>query len=258
MKKIIIPIVILLIGGLIYINYLSYKAPQKDKLLSQQTTYSLYQTNALNVLLYANRKTAYQHEDAIITSYISNLDESKKLTVQLKSISKMNQYKYLEENFTCYSYTFELPAIDSYFFITEAYLTIRLKSSEEVKLKLGTFDYYTDIEPFSIVELYGTRYEDFPTLKSLTFKLDLPDEIKISRIHLSNAAFTIIDEPLNSNEAITIELPKNIYKIEQLAIKVVYYIDEQLYEGMLPYYLYYTSNENPLIYGNLNDIKILN
>ena len=65
MKKVLFPLLIVLLSGLIYLNYLAYKSPKEDKIISQATTYSLTELDQLNLKLYANRKTAFQEKEAI-------------------------------------------------------------------------------------------------------------------------------------------------------------------------------------------------
>lgn len=258
MKKIIIPIVVVLISGLIVINFISFKSPSKDKMISQLKTYSINQTNNLNINLYANRKTAYQTLDAIDISYISDLDESKKLQVELNEIIKLDKYKYLDDSFTNYLYKYSLPTVNSYFYIDEAFLTIRLKSGEEQTFPIGSLDYYLSDDIAIINELYGSRFDDFPALESISFNLSLNEDIYIERIHISNKIYEVIGKEVKNNELIKINLSKQTKISDQLTIKIVYFINTEKYELYLPYYLYYETNENPLLYRSINNVTILN
>lgn len=258
MKKLIIPFIVILITGLIVINYFSFKSPKNDKIITQSTIYSLYETNELNIFIYANRKTAYQSVQAITSAYISDIDQSKKLKVELNKITKTNSFKYLEETFGCYLYNFTVPKLTTYFYIEQAYLILKLSNNDQLILTLGTFDYYVETDLLTLKELSGTRYSDFPCLKTITFSFDTDQDIYISRIHLANNLYEVVNKELAAGQTLTIELNKLLYKADQLAIKIVYYIEDELYEAVLPYYLYYSSNENFLIYGSINNVEIIN
>ncbi len=258
MKKLIIPISVILISGLIVLNYLYFKMPKKDLIISQNKTYGLYNTRDFNVYLYANRKNAYLKSDAIENSSIHNLEETKKLPLELKEITKLDSYPFLEQTFTCYNYYFNIPYLDQYFFISDAYLTLELKNGEYLTVKIGSFDYYPLTETVDFITLYGKRYADIPALKEITFSLLLNETITIEKVSLSNQVFVTLSKELTSGEALTVELPPQTQISDQLAIKVEYLIDDQKYFMILPYYRYYDTNENPLLYRELNYIYDLN
>lgn len=257
MKKIVIPIVVIFISGLIIINYLSFKSPKTDKLISQNKIYSLYDINEISINLYANRKTAYQNIDAINNCYISDIENNKKLKIDLITINKTEQYDYLNETYTSYNYLFSLPNIDNYFYIEEAYLTITLQTADKITIKIGSFDYYVENSNLKINELSGTRYEDFPSLNKIVLAFDLEEPIYISKVYFNNKIYNNVNKIVNKDEVLEIELSKQLFKIDIISLKLTYYIDDQQYEYILPYYLYYQTNENPLLYGSLNNVTII-
>lgn len=257
MKKILIPVVIILISALIYINFLSYKAPKDVKLISQNKVYSIKDDNALNVLLYANRKTPYQDEKLIKDIFLCDKEETKKISLSLESINTLNKYKYLNEEFKAYNYKLLLPALNEYFYIDQAYLFIRLNNGHENKFSIGSFDYYTEKDILDINELYGRRHDDFPSLSSISMKFSLNEDIYIDHLYLSRDIFIFIDKTLKNDELLTISISKQTKLIDEVCIKITYQIENAHYEAILPAHLFYETNENPLDYGILNNVYII-
>lgn len=256
-KKIFLPIIIFLISVLIVINFLAYKSPQESKIISQQQAYSLTEDSDFNILLYANRKTAYQEKEAILDIYLSNLDETKKLALELKSIKTTNEYKYLEEKYKQYLYSFILPEIKADYYIEDAYLFIRLKNGHEKTLKIGSFDYYLKEQNLNLTELSGRRYDDFPTLSTINLKFSLEEDIFIDHLYLSKNLFVYVGKTIKDNELLTVSIPKQDKITNHLAIKLTYQVQGEPYTEILPYYLFYETNENPLEYGFLNNVYLL-
>ena len=124
MKKLFIPLIILLISGLIVLNYLAYKSPKIKKMVSQRT---IYQTSndKLNIALYSNYQGPYQTLTAIESVYL--IEDSKRLEVMLTEINKSYDYKYLKETFYKYVYTLTLPILENHYYMNEAYVEINLK-----------------------------------------------------------------------------------------------------------------------------------
>ncbi len=257
MKKVLFPLLIVLLSGLIYLNYLAYNSPKEDKIISQATTYSLTELDQLNLKLYANRKTAFQEKEAINNLFLHNVEQTKKLTVEIVEIKKLQNYSYLSDKYTCYSYLLELPSLDTHFFINEAYLTIRLKNGHECSLFIGSFDYYRKSSNLDLVELYGTRHPDFPALDSVSFKFNLAEEIFLDHLFISNKVRVYLGKSLASDELLTVILPAQNQISDCLVLKLVYQQNGQLLTEHLPYYLYYETWENPLNYGLINYVYLL-
>lgn len=256
-KKIFLPFIILLICFLLVINYLSYKSPTETKLITQQKAYSLSGDTNLKILMYTNRKTAYQEKEAFDVVFLCDFDETKKLNLKLLNISKSSKYEYLKEKYQEYQYTFKLPILNADFFIEEAYLYIRLKNGNEQKFKVGSFDYYYIEELLNITELFGKRYADFPTLESVSIRFSLTEDIYINNIILTKNLFTYVGKTVTDNELITINFDKLDKITDELTIKIDYHINGEQYESITPYFIFYETFENPLIYGVLNNVYLL-
>lgn len=256
-KKIFLPVIIFLISILIVINFLAYKSPKETKIISQQQAYSLTDDANLNILLYANRKTAYQEKEALLDVYLINKDETKKLTLELNTIKPLGEYKYLEEKYKEYRYNFILPEINTYYYLEDAYLFMRLKNGHEKTIKIGSFDYYLKEQNLNLIELSGRRYDDFPALSSISLKFLLKEDIFIDHLYLSKDLFIYVGKMITDNELITIKIPKPDKITNHLAIKLTYHIGNEFYTEILPYYLFYETNENPLDYGFLNNVYLL-
>ena len=154
MKKVFIPLVILLLSGLIVLNYLAYKSPKVKKMVSQRT---IYQTSndKLDIAIYSNYKGPYQTIDAIESVYL--FEEAKRLEVVLLEINKSYDYKYLKETFHKYIYTLSLPILENHYYMEEAYLEINLKNGESETFLLGSFDYYyKEGNNLDLIELHAT------------------------------------------------------------------------------------------------------
>lgn len=257
MKKIFIPIIVILITLLIYINFKAYKAPKDSLIISQQKAYSLKKDEDLNIYLYTNKHNAFFEKEAVEDVYLENNKESKRLSLKLNQVIKLNKYDYLDESFTQYNFNFTIPELSSYFYIEEAYLFIRLKNGHEQKLSIGSFDYYTEESKLDLVLLYGTRYDDFPTLETISFKFNLKESIFIEHIYLSNSLFTYVGKTIKDDELLEVNFNKQDKITDQLAIKIVYQLNNDYYEEVLNTYLFYESFENPLDYGVLNNVYII-
>jgi len=256
-KKLFLPFIIILISFLLIINYLAYKSPIEAKLITQQKAYSVDNNNSLNILIYANKKTAFQEKEAIEKTYLCNFDETKKLEISLNNIRAVNDYKYLKETYKEYMYTFSLPVIDNYFYIEDAYLFIRLKNSKEMNFKLGSLDYYNNEPNLDITELYGQKHADFPTLKTINIRFNLTEDIFIEHVYLANNVFTYVGKTITNDELVTIDFPKLDKITDKLIIRIDYQISGALYTTTTPYFMFYESIENPLIHSVLNNVYIL-
>lgn len=256
-KKIFLPFIVILISFLLVINYLAYKSPAQSKLITQQKAYSISKDNSLNILIYANTKTAFLEKEAIEKAYLCNFDETKKLEITIKTINKINEYQYLKETYKEYLYSFSLPVINNYFYIEDAYLYIRLKNNKEMSFKLGSFDYYSDEETLNITELYGQKYTDFPTLENIKIRFSLAEDIFIEHVYLSHNLFTYVGKTVTDNELLTI----NFHKVDKITDKLTVRIDYQLnggsYTTLTPYFMFYESHENPLAFSVLNNVYLL-
>lgn len=256
-KKIFVPVIILLISLLIFINYLAYKSPTEEKIITQQHAYSLTNDVNMHVLLYANKKTSFQEVELIENTYLCNKEETKKLDVELLSIKESGKYSYLKENYKEYSYVFKLPEVNSYFYIEDAYLFIRLKNGHEKQFKIGSFDCYQKEESLNVVELYGKRYDNFPTLENISFRFSLEEDVFIEHVYLSNGIFTYVGKNIKDNELLTIDFPKLDKITNHLTVKIEYQLNGLTKTATLPYFVFYETIENPLNYGVLNNVYLL-
>lgn len=257
MKKFLIPFIVILISVLIYINFLSFKSPKEGKLITQNKVYSIKDNNNLNILIYANKKTAYQDKSLIKDVFLTNKEETKKLPLEINSINGLNKYKYLDESFTCYNYSFLILSLNEHYYISDAYLFIRLNNGHENKLKVGSFDYYIDKDILNITELFGRRHDDFPSLSSVSIKFDLNEDIYIEQLYLANDIFITVKKEVKDDELITISIPKQTKIIDVLSLKIIYQINDSTYETIIPSHIFYETNENPLDYGILNNVYII-
>lgn len=256
MKKIIYPILIILISGLLYLNYLFYKSPKKTKMISQPKLITITNDALMNVTLYANRKSAYTHKDAIEDAFLLNEDGMEKLTLTLEHIEKKEGYKYLKETFYTYRFQFILPVLDIDLEYLNASLLLRLKDGTEQEFFIGTFRYFNKATPIiSVDALYGRRYDDFPSLNKLIFKLD--EAVFIKNLIFSSSFVIPVNKSFMKGEEIEIDIPKHKLILDDFSAEVLYDIDGINYRGILPYYLYYETLENPLDYGILNHVYLL-
>lgn len=255
MKKVFYVIIIVIISGLLYLNYLSYKSPIKSKMISQPKLITITKDDLMRIKLYSNRKTAYTHKNAILDAFLLNEDGMEKLTLTLENIEKREPYKYLKETFDTYIYTFSLPVLDIDLEYLNSSLLLRLKDGSENLFHIGTFRYFHRSTPIIQIEtLYGTRYDDFPSLDKLYFKLD--EDAFIKTLVFSSSLIVPINKHYPKGELIEVVVPKHKLILEDLAVEVLYEVDHVDYRGILPYYLYYETLENPLDYGILNHVYL--
>lgn len=252
MKKFIIPITIILISGLLILNYFAYKSPKVKKMLAQKTIYQTKETQ-LTIPLYANYKGAYQDVEAISSVFL--IDGSKRLEIIPLSISPSTKYTYLKETFTKYNYVFMLPALENHYYMDEAQLEILLKNGDKATFSIGSFDYYyQEHATLELIELYANKYEDAYQVKDITIKFQLDTPIVIEKIKLSNTLTIYVDKTIQHDQ-FSITIPKQYKIIDQVALVIYYEKNNQTYIEVLPDYLFFDSHENKLDYGYLNDVK---
>lgn len=256
MKKVIYPILILVVSGLIIINYLAYKSPKTHKMISTKKLYSIVNDQHLHVSLYSNHHGKYQTLDAIESVYIK--DDLKRLEIVPLSIEKGTKYSYLKEHYYEYFYTFSLPTLGEYFYILDAMLEIGLKNGEKTEFPIGSFDFYkVGKHNLNIVSLYGEKHEDAYQLKSITMKFLLEEPIFIHAIELSKNHVI----PYNQTvflDSITVEIPKTTKIIDALSFKIHYSIQDVEYEEITPFYLFFESNENVLELSYITHVTRIN
>lgn len=253
MKKLIIPLVIVLLSGLIVLNYLAYKSPTIKKMISQQTIYQTKE-NELSIALYSNHKGPYQRIDAIESTYLSG--DGKRLEVLLVEINKGAKYSYLGETFTQYHYLFNLPLLKDYYYIKEASLEIRLKNGKEMTFHIGSFDYYyQENERLYLKELHATKHEDAFQINEVTMKFELSENIFIHELILSSHLSINVGKEID--EGLVVSIPKQPYIIDKIALVIRYEKDGLMDEEVLPFYLFFDSIENVLDYGYLNHVYVL-
>lgn len=256
-KKVFVPIIVILISGLLLLNYWAYKSPKQHKMIAQKTVYSLGYTKAFTISLYSNYKGAYQLIEAIEVASIENMNGTKKLEVKLENITKSNQYKYLDETYHKYLYHIELPELNDYFYIEEAYFNLRLKNGEETKFMMGSFDYYQPIEnTLNLIELYGRKNTKFPSLDQVSLKIDMTEPIFIEYLVISSTDVIQVNQMVRDSSLIQIDIPQINKTFNQLSFKLIYSVGEVRKEEILPYYLFYETIENPLDYGVLNHVYL--
>ena len=256
-KKVVVPLIVILISGLLLLNYWSYKSPQTHKMIAQKTVYSLGNTKTFTVSLYSNYKGPYQLLDAIEIVTIENMNGTKKIEVTLENITKSTQYKYLDETYRKYLYHIKLPDLNDYFYIEEAYFNLRLKSGEETKFLIGSFDYYKPIEnTLNLIELYGRKNSTFPALDQVSLRFEIIEPIFIEYLVISSTDIIQVNQMVRDDTLIKIDIPQIDKTFNQLSFKLIYTIEDVRKEEILPYYLFYETNENPLEYGVLNHVYV--
>lgn len=251
------PIIVTLISCLLMLNYIAYKSPTEHKMISQKTVYSLGTTKDFTVSLYSNHVGAYQSFEAVDKVSIEDMDGKKKLDVNLEKISKSRRYKYLDEFYQKYNYHINLPNLNAYFYIEEAYLNIRLKNGEETKFLMGSFDYYqSDQNELDLVELYGRKNQSFPYLDKVSLKLNLDSPIFIEYMVISNSDIVTVNQLVETNNLVEINIPQINKTVNQISLKLIYLVNGERKEAILPYYLFYETLDNPLDYGLLNHVYL--
>lgn len=255
MKKIFIPLIILLLSGLLVLNYLAYKSPKIKKMVSQRT---IYQTNndKLKIALYSNYKGPYQTFEAIESVYL--FEEGKRLEVVLTEINKSYDYQYLKETFHKYVYTLTLPVLENHYYMNEAYLEINLKNGESEIFLLGSFDYYyQENSKLDLTELHATKYDDAYQIKDISIKFNLDKEIFISEVKLSNEVTINVAKTIK-DDVLVVNVPKLMKIVDALSLVIFYQVDDNEYIEVLPHYLFFDGVENILEYGYLNYVKVIN
>jgi hypothetical protein len=256
-KKVFVPLIVILISGLLLLNYWAYKSPEDHKMIAQKTVYSLGNTKTFTISLYSNYKGAYQLVEAVDVASIENSSGTKKLAVKLENITKSNQYQYLDETYHKYLYHIELPDLNDYFYIEEAYFNLRLKNGEETKFMIGSFDYYQPTEnTLNLTELYGRKNTSFPSLDQVSLRFEVSEPIYIEYLVISSTDLIPVNQMVRDDSLIQIDISPINKTFNQLSFKLIYSVGDNRAEEILPYYLFYETIENPLDYGVLNHVYL--
>ena len=83
-KKVFVPLIVIIISGLLLLNYWAYKSPEDHKMIAQKTVYSLGNTKTFTISLYSNYKGAYQLVEAVDVASIENSNGTKKVSRKIR------------------------------------------------------------------------------------------------------------------------------------------------------------------------------
>lgn len=253
MKKILLPLVVLLLSGLLVLNYYAYQSPTIKKMISQQTIYQTKE-NEINIPLYSNHKGAYQTLDAIDQAFLKEADN--KLELLLTNIITGERYPYLKETYHKYIYTFSLPILENHYHMKDATLELYLKNGQSKQFLIGSFDYYYQPKnTLELTELHALKYEDAYQIKSISMTFNLSEAIYVEHIKLSNDIIIQVDQTIT--DKLEVSIPKLGKIVDRLSVVLVYTKADESYLEVLIDYLYFTSNENPLDYGYLNYVTLI-
>lgn len=254
MKKLIYPVIIVLIAVMIVINYYAYKTPKINKLITQNKVYTIINDQDLYVDLYSNYKSPFHLKEAIESVYLEDKRGENRWPLEINYISKEAKYEYLKDTYTNYLFCFSLPLLSTNFEMEEAYLKIILKNGEAEAFLIGSFNfYYQESSKLKIASYHATKKLELLEIELLTLKLDLEENIKVNYLKIGNYTY-YYDEIVQVDESIIISVPPLMKKASELSVLISYQILNVNYLEALPYFIFFESYENPLSYGVLNNV----
>lgn len=256
MKKLIYPVIILLIALLIFINYYAYKSPKINKIITQSKLYTILNEQNLLVNFYTNHQSPYLEYSAVESVYLED-NQNNRWLINLLNISKENSYDYLKEKFDNYLLTFSLPKLTTNVSMEEAYIKINLKNGDSKTFLIGSLNYYYQEETNLIInEYYATKKEHSLEVETISLKLELKEPIKIVNIFVGNYQH-YYDYYVDSNETILIAIPPLFKIVDSFSLKIIYEINDIEHIEILPFFIFFENYENPLSYGSLNNVYVI-
>lgn len=258
MKKIVYPLIIVFISGLLVLNYYAYKSPKTNKVITQNKVYTILNEQNLLVPIYFNYKTPYVKEEAFESIYLIDAKEDNKLMLNINNINEVSKYSYLEESFKMYEYLFSLPTLTTDISLNEAYLLMNLKNGDSLKLLIGSFNYYyQEKHDLNLINYHATKKADLLEIETITMQFKLTEPIYLKEIKIGSNSYSYEHEVIDEEE-IKITVSTNMKVIDALSIKIIYLINDNLYEEVLPYFVFFEYFDNPLTYSVLNNVYQVN
>ncbi|MCK9165828.1 MAG: hypothetical protein RBS76_02025 [Acholeplasmatales bacterium] len=258
MKKLFYPLIILFIIVLMVINYLSYQAPKTKKFITQNKVYTNLNGEPLFVDIYCNHKSAYHQKEAFDEIFLKDDKGDNKWLLNLDDIFKKESYSYLKESFNCYLYCFTLPKLTIDVEMEEAYLVLKLKNGEELKLLIGSFNYYyQDNNNLNLIECFATKKDNLLELETVNLKFSLEEEFTITKLKIGSRSFNY-QKTVSAEEIVSLEIPPLLKIVDALSLKLTYQIGTREYHEVLPYFVFFENFENPLSFSILNNVYTVN
>lgn len=155
-------------------------------------------------------------------TYLSSLDETKKLGVDLLHIYKEHQESYLSETYLKYIFVFEMPYLGSDYYIEDCYLTLRLDAHQAYTFYIGQMMLHSQRSsngPLDYLSLHGVKRENQQLSRVEKIHLELNRVVDIQQIWIGqnmDATYTW------NNQTLIIELPKADYLLYDFPIIITY------------------------------------
>ena len=143
MKKYLPFLILPLILIMLILLIIKSDVKQIDKILTVNTNNNyLYSDNqTIDLSFYTNDNTLPLNKiDAYDNFYLSDLKETKVLSLNLEDVYYSHTENYLKENYLNYVLKFEMPNLEHDFYIEEAYLNFSLANNKKYQLKVGNFN----------------------------------------------------------------------------------------------------------------------
>src|SRR5690554_2600166 len=111
MKRLVYPIIIIVMASLIVINYYAYRSPKIKKIISQNKVYTILNDQQLYIKLYSNYNSPFHNKEAIDSVYLEDKNKENRWLLETISISKEKSLDYLKETYNSYLFNFKLPIL---------------------------------------------------------------------------------------------------------------------------------------------------
>jgi len=246
MKSFIFYVTVLLLVSLmvIVINENEVTLEKRVLTVAQYYSYMSVEEKSMEVPIYLNVKNhPLSNPESYMSIYFSNMEETKKIQMHLKTINYGHVETYLNGTYHQYLIELELPYLDYDFFISDLYMHIELTNSDQYDLYLGSFSLKTLLTSEEVLNwtgLNGIKAENsfLSRLKEIYIDFESIDE-EISRIEIG----------IEEDVSFLIHEKRIILTIE----------DDDYLLNDVPVIIYYTNNQVQIIdnFRYLVDYQIL-
>lgn len=184
---------LLIIGAIIAI-IITNKPQVSDKLITINTEHNYVYTESklISFRIYSNKSKHKIHFKENI-SYVYLEDENKynRFEMYLLAINYSHEESYLGDPYYAYTYTFEMPKVQSNLYLENANLSITLANGVDYLLPIGDFNflYYPNVAEETYLDVksfYGFKAEtsEFSRLDKIILVYEKKLDIKIENIYI--------------------------------------------------------------------------
>jgi hypothetical protein len=266
MKKILTPVIILLIVLMLLINYKATIKPNQSLAISQKTRYSVMQneTFTLEVDLYFNQENLLMNKEAIEYLYIADQNQTKKIVTSTFEISFLAKRNFIGQSFKKYRFSLSFKDLSNDFHINESYLTIVLKNDEVYHFYIGQVSFLSNQRNENeshlyVKDLYGLNDDsNEQSLSEVVITIDPKEAITIKKITLNHFDWIEPNEVITTEKTYHIRVNPSDLIYQRSAIRIEYVHQGNTYSSSIDGFLFFDFKAKSETLGEVNTIYELN